>query len=266
VLSKQDVYSRLARRFVGLRFDWEQGNHYKDKFGFILGTGDQLLLTPAGELIRHDDLNKEGKPTVLYGRHGRDTTAKVLDDISADFAVKSQELKLEWFLWPKIPTKRPGGFYPVDFKSIAGYARLPYVLVHGPIPSALQDSDFLRWHVRQFIWVRGRAEGESELQIRRVADGLKTGLSTELANLNPAKMIWKELGESLDSAWLTYMTHRPLTARGYLDNPHGKWMRGVGAQMVEEEETIRKRAAAGTLLAPGRGAGEAAPYLAQTGR
>ena len=54
MLSQPEVYSRLAARFIGLRFDWEQGNHYKNKFGFILGTGDQMFLTPTGEAIAHD--------------------------------------------------------------------------------------------------------------------------------------------------------------------------------------------------------------------
>jgi len=57
------------------------------------------------------------------------------------------------------------------------------------------------------------------------------------------------------------MKDRPLTARGYLENQHGKWMRSVGPQMIEEEEALRKRAAAGTLVAPGRRLSEAAPYL-----
>ena len=130
MLSKQEVYSRLAEHFVGLRFDWEQGNHYKAKFGFILGTGDQLLLTPGGELIRPEQQDKSGKTTVLYGRHGCDTTAAVLD--------------------------------------------------------------------------------------------------------------------------------------GVIENQHGKWMRGQASQMTTEDDELRKRAAAGTLLPPGRKPGEPAPYVSRT--
>ena len=264
MLSKQDVCSRLAEQFVGLRFDWEQGNHYKSKFGFILGTGDQLLLTPGGELIRPEPPDKSGKPTVLYGRHGCDTTATVLDGVIKKHPLKSQALKLDWFLWPQLPSRRPGGHYPVAHTAIAGYARLPYVLVEGAIPPALEDADFLRWHVRQFIWVRGRTNGESRLVVRRVKDGLKEGLSTDLAELRPATMSPKELGQSLDAAWLTYMKDRPLTARGYLENQHGKWMRGQATQMTTEDDQIRARAAVGTLLPPGRKPGESAPYLFKT--
>jgi hypothetical protein len=261
VLSKPEVYSRLANHFVGLRFDWEQGNHYKDRFKFILGTGDQMLLTPGGDAIRHDEPTKDGRPNMVYGRHGLDTTAKVLDAVMAKHPVKSEQLKFEWFLWSQKPTRRPGGMYPASHTSIAGYARLPFVLVNGPIPTALNDANFLRWHVRQFIWVRGRTNGASELVVRRVKDGLKAGLSAELATLNPESLTWKELGQGLDSAWFDYMKNRPLTAKGYLDNPYGKWMRSVASQMIDEEATIRKRALDGTLLAPGRMAGEAAPYL-----
>ena len=77
----QEVHTRLAEKFIGVRFDWEQGNHYKTKFGFIPGTGDQLLLTPGGELIRSEKPDKSGKPTVIYGRHGCDTTGAVLDNV-----------------------------------------------------------------------------------------------------------------------------------------------------------------------------------------
>lgn len=266
MLSKQDVYSRLAEHFVGLRFDWEQGNHYKAKFGFILGTGDQLLLTPGGELIRSEQPDKSGKPTVLYGRHGCDTTGVVLDGVIKKQLLKSEALKLDWFLWPQIPSRRSGGHYPVPHTAIAGYARLPYVLVEGAIPAALADADFLRWHVRQFIWVRGRTNGESRLLVRRVKDGLKEGRSTELAELRPTTMTPKELGHSLDAAWLTYMKDRPLTARGYLENQHDKWMRGQASQMTTEDDEIRARAAAGTLLPPGRKPGERAPYPSGTAR
>lgn len=260
MLSKPEVHTRLAGNFTGVRFDWEQGNFYKSKFGFIPGTGDQLLLTPGGELIRSEKPDKSGKPTVIYGRHGCDTTGPVLDAVARAHPVKSQEMKLDWFLWPQKAAKRPGGRYPVPHTAIAGYARLPYVLVDGPIPAALENAEFLRWHVRQFIWVRGKTEGESRLVIRRVPDGLKDSFSTELAVLQPATLTWKELGAALDEAWLTYMKDRPLTARGYLENEHGKWMRNQAQQMITEDDEVRVRGAAGTLLAPGRKAGEAAPY------
>jgi hypothetical protein len=260
VLSQPEVYSRLAARFIGLRFDWEQGNHYKNKFGFILGTGDQMFLTPTGEAIAHDRPPREGRPNVVYGRHGCDTTPELLDQLSARNPPQRDVLKLEWFLWPQKPTQRAGGTYPVPHTAIAGYARLPYIIVDGPIPAALQESKFLRWHVREFVWVRGRTNGLSELSVRRVKDGLRPGLSTELATLLPGELTRAQLGQSLDRAWLEYMKHRPNTARGYLDNQYGSWMRPVARQMLEEEEVISQRASAGTLLPPGRQLGEPVPY------
>jgi len=262
VLSKPEVHTRLAENFTGVRVDWEQGNFYKDRFGFIPGTGDQLLLTPGGELIPSEKPDKSGKPTVIYGRHGCDTTAAVLDGVMKNFPVRSQELKLEWFLWPQNPARRPGGHYPVPHTAIAGYARLPYVTIYGPVPAALENADFLRWHVRQFIWVRGnQMQRVSRVAIRRVPDGLKEGLPEGLGGvLRPSLMSWKEFGEALDKAWLTYMKDRPLTARGYLENEHGKWMRNQAQQVITEDNEVRARAADGTLLAPGRKPGEVAPY------
>lgn len=253
MLSQPEVYRRLAKNFIGLRFDWEQGNHYKDKFGFILGTGDQLLLDPKGNLIPHD---KKGK---VYGRHGCDTTPTILDGIAEKYQPKSDELRMEWFWWTSKASKRSGGSYPPSHTSIAGFARLPVALVEGPLPVALNDSKFLRWHVRQFIWVRGRTNAPSRITIQRVKDGLKPGLETELTVLKPGAP--ETLGKALDQAWLTYMKDRPLNARGYLENPHGGWMRSVKDQMLSEESEIRRCATAGTLLPPGRKPGEAAPYL-----
>jgi hypothetical protein len=261
VLSKPEVYSKLAGNFIGLRFDWEQGNHYKEKFGFIPGTGDQLFLEPSGKLIPHGERNKEGKTTVVYGRHGCDTTGAVLDKIIAGHPKKSDELKLEWFLWAQKQSRRPGGRYPSSWASIAGYARMPVAFIHGEIPAALNDPEFLRWHVRQFIWVRGETNGLSRIVVSRVKDGLKKGLPTELASIDAGSVSKKELGEALDAAWLEYAKHRPLVARGYLDNPHGGWMRSVKDQMLTEEQEVRSRALAGTLLAPGRKPGQKAPYL-----
>ena len=261
MLSKPEVYARLANSFIGLRFDWEQGNHFKEKFGFILGTGDQMLLTPAGQPIPHDEKTKDGRPSTIYGRHGCDTTGPVLDKIVAAQPKKSDELRLEWFLWPEKPSRRPGGRYPAPLNSIAGYARMPIAVVQGEIPEALRDSTFLRWHVRQFIWARGETNGATRIVVRRVKDGLKAGLPSELAEIDARKLSKAELGKALDRAWIEYAKNRPLTARGYLENPHGKWMRSVADQMITEEKEVRTRAAAGTLLAPGRKPGERPPYL-----
>jgi hypothetical protein len=141
------------------------------------------------------------------------------------------------------------------------YARLPIAKVEGPVPAALNNSDFLRWHVRQFIWVRGNTNGTTRISIDRVKDGLVPGLTAELATLDPSTLSLETLGRELDNAWFAYMKDRPLAARGYLENPHGAWMRSVKDQMLSEESEIRRRTAAGTLLPPGRKPGERPPYI-----
>ncbi len=168
---------------------------------------------------------------------------------------------MDWFWWPSKQAKRLGGTYPVSYQAIAGYARLPIAMVDGPLPAALQNSDFIAWHVRQFIWVRGIPNSPSRIRIERVKDGLKAGLSTNLASLDPAALSIENLGRQLDEAWLAYMKDRPLNARGYIENPHGSWMRSVKDQITSEELEIRRRAQAGTLLPPGRKPGQSAPYL-----
>ena len=119
MLSKQGVYTVLEEKFVCLRLDWEQGNHYKEKFGFILGTGDQMFLTPAGKPIEHLEKTRDGRASTIYGRHGCDTTGPVLEKIAAAHPKKSDELRLEWFLWPDKQSRRPGGRYPAPLNSIA---------------------------------------------------------------------------------------------------------------------------------------------------
>jgi hypothetical protein len=254
VLSQPEIYERLAKNFVGLRFDWEQGNHYKDKFGSILGTGDQLLLDPNGELIPPC----QGK---VYGRHGCDITAAILDDVGRKHPAKGNELRMDWFWWNTKPSNRKGGSYPPAPAAIAAYARLPIARVEGPVPPALENPEFLRWHVRQFIWVRGSTNGPSRITVERVKDGLPAGMPAQLAVLQGQALSLQALGKALDEAWVAYMKERPLAARGYLENPHGTWMRSVKDQMLSEESEIRRRAAAGTLLPPGRKAGEPPPYL-----
>ena len=172
MLSRPQVYEKLARSFVCLRLDWEQGNHFKDRFGFVLGTGDQMILDPAGNVLSPQSLDLGDKPGVLFGRHGCDTTGEVLDRVISRHAVigGKEEFKLDWFLWSVKPTRRPGGRYPASAKAIAGFARLPIATVQGALAEALTDPGFLRWHVRQFIWERGPAEGPGLVTISRVRE------------------------------------------------------------------------------------------------
>ena len=256
MLSNQKIYPTLAQHFIGVRLDWEQGNHFKDRFGFILGTGDQMILDPAGNVIPPQQPGSNGKPTVLFGRHGVDITPEILEGILARFPRTTDQaaLNLDWFFWTTKASRRSGGSYPVSRDAIAGFTRLPIATVSGPIPKALGTPSFLQRHVRQFIWVRGPADGPARLVISRVKDGLAPGLDTRLADVDPSDLGGAELGRVLDQAWLSYMKDRPRVAEGYLDNPHGGWMRGVRDIMVYEDEEVRQRARLGTLQPPGRSA------------
>lgn len=250
MLSNDKIWPGLATHFVAVRLDWEQGNHYRDKFGFVLGTGDQLFLDSKGELIPPAGDRR------VYGRHGENITPGVIARVRKAAASEAsvRTLKLEWFFWPrKNSAKRQGGFYPPPVPAIAQFARLPIAEVSGPLPDAFADSEFLRRHVRQFIWKRGMEEGESVVRLSRIRDGLPEGLPTELAELRGGELEPAALGKALDRAWLTYMKDRPRTAQGYLENEHGGWMRGMGPQMLEEDARVRESARAGTLLPPGRG-------------
>jgi len=258
VLSRPEIHSRISENFVGIMFDFYQGAHYKARMGVHLGTGDQLFLDPSGAPIPTGKAKKDGSPVVVYGRHGLDTTAEVIDAILAKHPPKPapHELKLEWFLFPaSFPWPNPAR---VD--AVAQYARMPIAVLEGEIPAPLRDPGFLRWHARQFLWVRGKADGPSRIAVRRVKDGLKPGASPDLGAIEAAGLGAAELGKALDEKWLGYMKERPLTARGYHENPHGKWMRSVKDQMIGEDEAVRAQAQADTLLAPGRKGGERAPY------
>jgi hypothetical protein len=103
------------------------------------------------------------------------------------------------------------------------------------------------------LWVRGAEEGPPQILVDRVKDGLPENLPRRLADLSPTEITDAELARALDAAWLTYMRDRPLVARGYLDNPHGNWMRSLREQMIYEDEEVRLRARAGTHLPPGAG-------------
>ena len=248
MLSNKDIWPGLASRFAALRLDWEQGNHYRDRFGFVLGTGDQLFLKPDGALI---------PPATgsVYGRHGEDITPDVLARVhrTAGSAPAITTLDLDWFFWPRKPSAgRPGGFYPPPVDAIAGVARHPVAEVHGHLPDALEDTAFLKRHVRQFIWKRGDPTAAPSVHLFRVRDGLPPALPTDLATLDGEDLQAENLGPALDRAWLTYMENRPLTARGYLENEHGGWMRGVADQMLEEDRETRRQARAGSLRPAGR--------------
>jgi hypothetical protein len=251
VFSSPDVRGRIMANFVGLRIDWEQGRHYKDKLGRIPGTGCQTILDLSG-----NPLKEFGGVDAFATRYNRVLTPKTLDEIAAKFPAKKEQppLKIEWFLWP-VERK---GMWPASVDDISNYTRTPQLWIEGPMPDALRNSEFLRWHLRQFVWIRGKPTGESRIVIKRVREGLRPGLSPTLAEIPAGSP--SELGRALDQAWMTYMKDRPRTARGYSENPAGRMFDRIKDHMIGQEDALAAQAAAGTLLAPGRKPGEKAPY------
>lgn len=254
MFSSPDVRVRLMNNFVGLRIDWEQGKHYKDKLGRIPGTGCQTLLDLDG-----NPLKEFGGIDAFASRYNRILTPKILDEVVARFPARAKQppLKIDWFLW-SLDRK---GMWPASVEDIANYTRTPQAWIEGPMPAALLQDAFLRWHLRQFVWIRGNPKGESRIVVKRVKEGLKPGLSASIAEIPAAALTPAEFGKSLDQAWLIYMKDRPRTARGYSENPAGKMFDGIKGHMIGQEESLAAQAAAGTLLAPGRKPGERAPYL-----
>ena len=205
MFSNPEVRARLSENFVGLKIDWEQGKHYKEQLGRIPGTGCQTLLDLDGAPMKD-----YGGVDAFASRYNRVLTPRILDEVAAKFPAKQPQppLRIEWFLWP---TRRQG-LWPASVDDIANYARLPQAWIEGPLPAALQDSEFLRWHVRQFIWVRGSEKGESRIVVRRVKEGLKPGLAAEIAAIPAGEAPLETVGKALDGAWMTYMKDRPRTA------------------------------------------------------
>lgn len=235
----------MRDRFIGVRLDWDQQQLYKTKLGGMLGTGRQMLLDPAGNVI--PDANVPGGYATRYNLL---LTPKILDSVSAKFPpnTNAPRLKLDWFLWPGKP--------PFNAVAMANWDRKPMVVLEGAPPAILDNPDFLRWHIRQFIWTRGQTNGPSRLVIRRVMNREQT----ELAVIDPSALTPRQLGQRLDDLWRNYMKQRPFTAKGYSENPHGKMFDSIKTRMFDEEMTIRQQASDGTLLAPGRKPGESAPY------
>lgn len=251
MFSSPDVRARIMNNFVGLRIDWEQGKHYRGKLGRIPGTGCQTILDLSGNPLR-----EFGGIDAFATRYNRTLTPKILDEIAARFPAKETQppLKIEWFLWP-VERK---GMWPASVDDISNYTRTPQAWIEGPMAPALLDSEFLRWHLRQFIWIRGSGKGGSRIVVKRVKEGLKPGLSPVIAEIPAGSP--DDLGRSLDQAWLAYMKDRPRTARGYVENPAGRMFEGIKDHLIGQEEALAAQAAAGTLLAPGRKPGERAPY------
>jgi len=237
VVSQPDVNRRL-RRFVCVRLDWDQMQRYKALLP-VPTQGDQVLLDPGGNPIPGiDPKGKRYEVAELIGLLDR-----VLERYPGDPRT-GDDLELAWFLCNPEDQGLPGHF---GAEAVARLERKPLLEVSGPVPGWLDEPAFLRRHLRQFVWTRGQPGGESRVIVRQLAPAEKRLASLDLASLEA-----DELGRALDRAWREAMAERPMTARGYIDNPHGRWLEAVMEGAYREELLIRQQATEGMLTPPGR--------------
>ena len=201
--------------------------------------GNQVLLDPHGNYI--PGIEPRGK------RYPVPELTALLDRVLAEYPShreRKDDLKLSWFWWNPKEQGYQGHFGP---EAVARLDRKPVLTVSGPVPDWMQEPGFLRRHLRQFIWTRGPASGEARLTVRQVEPQPKELASISLTDASP-----EAVGRTLDSAWLAYMRERPMVARGYIDNPHGNWLKAVMERAHREEVEVREQALKGALQPPGR--------------
>jgi hypothetical protein len=207
----------------------------------LLGTtqGNQVLLDPQGKYI--EGIQPRGR------RYQIDELAALLDRVHNQYpghANRRDDLNLDWFYVDRFAANARG---QLSGSFVSQVDRKPLVIVQGQETALLKDPEFLRRHVRQFVWERGKKDGPPRILVRQSAPA-----RTDLATIDLASGDAAKVSEQLDAAWLSYMTVRPMVARGYIDNPHGNWLRDVMEQVHLEEVQVRKAAEAGTLAPPGR--------------
>jgi hypothetical protein len=206
----------------------------------VLGTtqGNQVLLDPQGKPI--EDINPRGR------RYQIDELAALLDRVHQEHPGhegRRDDLHLDWFYVDRFAAGARG---QLSGQFLSQVDRKPLALVEGQEADLLSKVDFLRRHVRQFVWERGSTEGPPRIVVRQFAP-----TRTDLATIDLAADA-AAVSQQLDAAWLAYMKERPMVARGYIDNPHGDWLRDVMEQVHLEEVQVRKSAQAGALAPPGR--------------
>ena len=268
MVSHPDVLGRL-KEFVCVRIDWEQMQKHKSRLR-VPTQGNQVVLDPKGNYI--PDIRPRGK------RYPVEELVALLDRVLAQFPPDPEhggDLDLSWFLFNSEEHGLPR-YAGCEF--LARVDRKPLLTVSGEIPAWLERPAFLRKHLRQFVWTRGERSGPPQLTVRQLEPERQVLLDVSLATATtePATGASKAdsaastptstagappvtLGDQLDAAWLEYMKTRPRIARGYIDNPHGNWLRPVLEKVHLEELETEKRARNGTLLPPGRAADAESP-------
>jgi hypothetical protein len=239
VVSHDAIRTRLEN-FVCARLGWEAMQQAKNRHGLVGTTqGNQVLLDPQGKYL--EGLDPRGK------RYEIKELVAELNRIHEQYpghTGRRDDLKLEWFYVDRFAKEARG---QLDGQFVSKVDRKPLVMVEGRASSLLQDQEFLRRHVRSFIWERQVADDAPRLTVWQFEPTRK-----ELVTIDLSSASMEEVSRQLDAAWLAYMQDRPMLARGYIDNAHGKWLRAVMEEVYREEVQLRDAATAGTLLPPGR--------------
>jgi hypothetical protein len=207
----------------------------------LLGTtqGNQVLLDPQGKYI--EGIQPAGR------RYKIDELAALLDRVHNLYPGREDrrdDLKLDWFYVNRFAASARG---QLSGSFVSQVDRKPLAIIEGQEANLLINSAFLRRHVRQFVWERGTTDGPPRIVVRQFAP-----TRTDLATIDLAAADAAAVSGQMDAAWQAYMKERPMVARGYIDNPHGNWLRSVMEQVHLEEVKVRTAAEAGTLVPPGR--------------
>jgi hypothetical protein len=137
----------------------------------LLGTtqGNQVLLDPKGKYI--EGIQPRGR------RYQIDELAALLDRVHKEYPGhngRRDDLKLDWFYVDRFAAGARG---QLSGSFVSQVDRKPLAIVEGRDVNLLKDSNFLRRHVRQFIWERGRTDGPPRIILRQFSPA-RTDLAT----------------------------------------------------------------------------------------
>ena len=268
----------LAEHFIGVRLDYWQLYEGQDKtkpgrflrkMGLTgLDTADQVIVSPNGKRV-------DG-PRSWKNRHG--FTESELRAIARKYPGNPDTknlLRLSWFLLDPVPFRVDLGDKEPDSRALPDHgftspegavaearkARRPLVRVDGAALQMLEgNQEFLRRHLRQFWWQKGDPKAPARLVVLNshgiAAPGAK---ATALTGACPPGRVptvmatvdlkggpdLARISPVLDRCWRDYMAARPSNA----DNL--TFAQENVPAFKEVDQTIRRLAGQGRLLAPG---------------
>jgi hypothetical protein len=262
----QDLFGMvkpLAERYVAVRLDYHpqrgawKGELWK-RLGGNWGMACQVVIGPDRSILTSGRCHK----------NGNGISPKELVELAPADPKRKDRLRLSWFLMDPAfaredhldegAAQRAG--QPDHFVEQARRARRPLCRVDGPALGLLEGhAEFLARHVRQFAWQKGDPQAPARLVVldpqEFPADAKPDGLAGRgspgkiprvLAALDLSGGVdLKVVSPALDEAWRAYMAHRPSNV------DFMTFAEDVKPKCREFDESIRRAAASGRLLAPG---------------